>query len=128
MDQISPSAILTTPQQLLDKLRWEIEALQVERDETIGQYRTFNCAITAWHAAEILHKVMTPEQKGNLATRTGYDIAKPGREGLSAFQAYLREYRPARIAQQVANSSKHLYVDKNTELHLSFAASAVGVS
>jgi hypothetical protein len=124
MKHVAPSAILTSAEQMLAKLRWEIDALRAEGDETIGKYRHWNCVMTAWHAVDILHKTMPDPLRQRLAAVIGFDIT--GKDGLQQFQAYLRQFRPAALAQQFANSSKHFFVSKHTDVVVSDTASAVG--
>src|SRR3954467_8205192 len=83
MKQVAPSAILTSAEQILAKLRWEIDALRAEGDETIGKYRNWNCVVTAWHAVEILHKTMPDSERQRLAAVIGFDVV--GKDGLQQF-------------------------------------------
>src|SRR5690349_19570092 len=85
---ISPAAIITSIDDMLAKLRWEIDGLEADSAPDSGRYRFWNCALTSWHAVEIMHKTMPAPQQQALSAAIGFNVTGEG--GFGKWQEFLR--------------------------------------
>ena len=81
--------------EMVDKLWWEIEEYRDEVELQKKLWRAFNCAVTAWHICDWIHKELT-------------EARAPGISGLTTFQNYLRENcRSLHVCRYLATASRH---------------------
>jgi hypothetical protein len=128
MPFISPPApprdgvfVLSTPQHMLAKLGWEVGQFKRTVHEQQGQlgailfagYQAFNCAVTAWHCADWAWVYADGDLKVIVAERFSLKIKSDDRKNREAFfDAVCSENRDIEICRHIANSSKHLKLDK----------------
>lgn len=80
---------------------------------TFAGYQAFNCAVTAWHLADCAWAYADEKRKGKIATHFKFRLKGKPRENLNLFyEALCRDSRDLHICRHIANSSKHLKVDK----------------
>ena len=111
---------LSTPEQMLRKLHWEItnfgRAIDVEGTtvESLNApaYWAFNCAVTAWHIADWVWLTVPEPQRDQL-----FPGCHTGRKDtLTAFQVSLQAASPpVLICRHVATASKHMEMTRHVD-------------
>jgi hypothetical protein len=116
--------VLATPQNMLEKLHWELrqfrKTISDQREDFAAildaGYRAFNCAVTAWHCADWAWGYADRHIKSTLADR--FSLTLSGRDRTDRehfFDAVCKQSRDLQICRDIANSSKHLKLDKPVE-------------
>jgi hypothetical protein len=107
--------VLSTPQNMLDKLFWEVRAFNGGTDtEDLFGYRNsgfaaFNCAVTALHCADWAWSAGGPETKSFLAEKFKFNISGNDRSDVIAFSDALEKAdRDFYICRRLANGAKHM--------------------
>jgi hypothetical protein len=113
--------VLATPSHMLGKLSWEIGQLRhtlAEQSELLGAFQTagyqaFNCAVTAWHCADWAWAYADDRIKQQLADKYNFTIKSRDRDNREQFfDAVCDRSQDIRTCRFIANSSKHLRLDK----------------
>jgi hypothetical protein len=113
--------VISEPSHMLAKFDWELDAFtetmffQRKKPDamTFAGYQAFNCAVTAWHLADWAWAYADEEKKKAIAARFGFKSKGKDRENLNLFyEALCRDSRDLHICRHIANSSKHLKLDK----------------
>jgi hypothetical protein len=113
--------VISEPSHMLAKFDWELETFsetmfsQRKNPDSItfAGYQAFNCAVTAWHLADWAWAYADEKKKGEIATRFKFRLKGKPRENLNLFyEALCRDSRDLHICRHIANSSKHLKIDK----------------
>jgi hypothetical protein len=113
--------VLSTPADMAAKLEWEIESFtstmfhQMKQPEAFRSagYQAFNCAVTAWHLADWTWAYADESIEGELAKRFGFKMKIRDRDNRNQFlEAVAAASRDIHIWRYIANSSKHLKLDK----------------
>lgn len=87
---------LRGPRDLLLKLKWDIEQLQLISSHTVGyHYQAMNCAITAWQMCDWVYADLDDAQKISFPTERKF------RDHIKAGSKWLR------ICRELADASKH---------------------
>jgi len=98
---------IRTPADLLEKLRWEANALWDAPPYDLQQraYMVMNCAITAWQMKDWVYKTLEDSERLN-----AFNIYAPRKiADCKDFGKYLTETNPdMNMAFQIATASKHL--------------------
>lgn len=102
---------LNTPADLLEKLRWEWEALWTSAPFALQQraYMAINCLITSWQMKDWVYNALeVSERLKDLNTYAGRKI-----KNKEDFGSYLTEKFPQmKVAYQIATASKHREIYK----------------
>ena len=100
---------IRTPTDLLEKLRWEANALWVAQPFDLQQraYMVMNCAITAWQMKDWAYNTLKASERLD-----DLDVyARRHIKSCEDFGAYLVETNPhMSMAFQIATASKHLQI------------------
>ena len=113
--------VIAEPSHMLAKFEWELDTFvktmmgQRKKPDamTFAGYQAFNCAVTAWHLADWAWAYANEDTKRAIAAKFGCQLKKKDRENLNSFfEAVCRESRDLHICRHIANSSKHLKLDK----------------
>jgi hypothetical protein len=116
--------VLATPQHMLNKLRWELgqfrKTISDQREDFAAildaGYRAFNCAVTAWHCADWAWGYSDRHIRSTLADRFSLTLCGRDRTDREVFfNAICKQSRDLQICRDIANSSKHLRLDKPVE-------------
>lgn len=87
---------LRGPRDLLAKLRWDIEQLQMILSETVGyHYQAMNCAVTAWQMCDWVYADIRESKKAEFPRERQF------RDHIKAESNWLR------ICRELADASKH---------------------
>lgn len=108
---------LNTPADLLEKLRWEKDALWTSAPFDLQQraYMVMNCLITSWQMKDWVYNTL--KAAGRLSDLDNY----AGRhiKGLENFGVYLKNKIPwMKMAHQIATASKHLIIERHDDPHI----------
>jgi hypothetical protein len=116
--------VMSQPADMLAKLSWENAQFQKIMSSQHYQpgamifagYQAFNCALTAWHCADWAWGYADEEAKQHLARRYSLPLKKSDRTNREAFfDAVCAESRDLEICRHIANSSKHLKLDRSDD-------------
>jgi len=128
---------------MLAKLNWEIaqfkRTMNGQQDQLgailFAGYQAFNCAVTAWHCADWAWAYADRHIKSALADRFSLTLSGRDRTNRENFlDAVCKESRDLQICRDIANSSKHLKLDKpialgfRSEVAYSDGAGGIGYS
>jgi hypothetical protein len=105
---------LNTPADLLEKLRWEKDALWASAPFDLQQraYMVMNCLITSWQMKDWVYSAL--KVSGRLKDLNVY--ARRKIKGKSDFGVYLVGALPQmKLAYQIATASKHREITKNKD-------------
>lgn len=98
---------LATTQDVLEKLRWEIERFKHTEDLRQQRFNAWNCAVTAWAVVDWIYNSWSVDQKVKMSLLIGAGITK--KKG--PLHQYLFDRFPVlRLARQMATGSKHRIV------------------
>ena len=115
--------VLSTPADMVAKLKWEIENYtstmfhQMKQPEAFKSagYQAFNCAVTAWHLADWAWAYADDSMKRALAERYGFKIKNRDRDNRNQFlEAVAAASRDVHICRHIANSSNLTASQKKT--------------
>lgn len=113
--------VMSRPADMLAKLSWENAQFQkiMRRQQSqpgsmiFAGYQAFNCAVTAWHCADWAWGYADDEAKRRLAKRYSFSLKSSDRKNREAFfNAVCAASRDLEICRHIANSSKHLKLDR----------------
>lgn len=105
---------LNTPADLLEKLRWEVDALWTSAPFALQQraYMAMNCLITSWQMKDWVYSAL----KGSNRLKDLDDYAGRAIKDNKEFGVYLTGACPQmKLAYQIATASKHREVKKNND-------------
>ncbi len=113
--------VMSRPADMLAKLSWENAQFKMIMEGQHSQpgsiifagYQAFNCAVTAWHCADWAWGYADEEAKRRLAQRYSFSLKISDRKNREAFfDGVCAESRDLEICRHIANSSKHLKLDR----------------